>query len=614
VIQDRPEAAGLLTGRGLFVTGSITAALDKAASGESGQAPFLRSRCAREGYESMVLLPLRSGAEVIGLLQLCAKATDRFGPDLIGFLEEIAPSLAIAVERRRSEEARRSTEERYRVLVETAPNGVALVGFDGRVLKVNRRLTEMLGEEDSAAIEGRGYLEFVPEEDRSRAEKEFADLLAQGVVRDAACRIRNRQAAFDGEISATVAAGADGALNAVVVVVRDVTERLRLQARLAQSDRMASVGMLAAGVAHEVNNPLTYVLHNLESLVSGLPALEAAAPAVGEPLELTRRAEEALEGIRRIRAIIRDLKVFSGAVGDRLEPVALNAVIQGAINLASNEIRFRARLDTDFGELPPVLANEGRLAQVFLNLLVNAAQAIPDGDVSHNRIAVRTWSEAGAVFVEVRDSGSGMTDEVKRQIFDPFFTTKPRGVGSGLGLSISREIVEASAGRITVESVVGKGSRFVVQLPAMSAGPKPTEHRPVADAVPTESPRRGRVLVVDDEPLVRASMVRLLRSENDVVEAGSGTAAAAILVEDPRFDVILCDLVMPELSGMELHARLAVARPELAARMIFVSGGAFTSRAQAFLDAVPNARIEKPFDSIGLRALVRTRVRARGSE
>jgi CheY-like chemotaxis protein/anti-sigma regulatory factor (Ser/Thr protein kinase) len=320
-------------------------------------------------------------------------------------------------------------------------------------------------------------------------------------------------------------------------------------------------------------------------------------------------------GIRRIRAIIRDLKGFSGAGSDRLEPVALNAVVQGSINLASNEIKFRARLETDFGELPPVLANEGRLAQVFLNLLVNAAHAIQDGDVGHNRISVKTWAEEGAVFAEVRDSGAGMTDEVKRQVFDPFFTTKPKGVGSGLGLSISREIVEAFHGRITVESAVGEGSRFRVQLPAMPSGRVPSsEPGPAGEQPLREAARRGRVLVVDDEPLVRASMVRLLRSENDVVEAGGGAAAAAILAANDRFDVILCDLVMPELSGMELHARLAVDRSDLAARMIFVSGGAFTSRAQAFLDAVPNARIEKPFDSIGLRELVRARVRACGSE
>jgi PAS domain S-box-containing protein len=614
VLQQRPETAALLTRRGLFVTGSITGLLEKGGVGTASQLQFLRSRCTQSGFESMALLPLRSGREVVGLLQLSARAADRFGPDLIQFLEEIAPSLGLAIDRRRLEEERRITEERYRVLVETSPYGVGLTGLDGKILKANRRIAELVGEKEASAIEGLRLLDFVADEDRGRATTDFANLLAQGVMRDKNYRFRRGSVGFDGEISATVYTGADGTPGAVIAVIRDVTERLLMQARLAQSDRLASVGMLAAGVAHEVNNPLTYVLYNLESLVADLPALEAAAPKGPEPLDLVKRAEEALVGIRRIRSIIRDLKVFSKAGADRVEQVALNNVIQGAINVAFNEIKYRARLDTDFGEVPPVVASEGRLAQVFLNLLVNAAQAIPDGDVDHNRIAVRTWAEAGAVFAEVRDTGSGMSEEILRQLFIPFFTTKPAGIGSGLGLSISREIVETAGGRITVESSPGKGSRFLVRLPAMAAGKWQDDPRPVEVLVSAVPPRRGRVLIVDDEPLVRGSMVRLLRSENDIVEAGSGFAAAAILAADDRFDAILCDLIMPELSGMELHARLAASRPDLAARMIFMTGGAFTERAMAFLDSVPNVRLEKPFESVGLRELVRAKVRVRDAK
>jgi PAS domain S-box-containing protein len=611
VLQQRPETVGLLTRRGLFVTGSIMGLIAKASLGQPANLPFLRSRCTQSGFESMALLPLRSGRDVVGLLQLSAKAPNRFGPDLIQFLEEIAPSLGLAIDRRRLEEERRVTEERYRVLVETSPYGVGMAGLDGTILKANQQLAELLGEKEASAIEGLRYHEFVVDEDRGRAISDFASLLAKGVMRDRPYRFRRGSREFDGEISASVYTGADGAPGAVVAVIRDVTERLLLQARLAQSDRLASVGMLAAGVAHEVNNPLTYVLYNLESLVADLPSLEAAAPKGPEPLDLVKRAEEALVGIRRIRAIIRDLKVFSKAGADRVEPVALNKVIQGAINVAFNEVKYRARLDTDFGEVPPVLASEGRLAQVFLNLLVNAAQSIPDGDVDHNRIAVRTWADAGAVFAEVRDTGSGMSEEILRQLFVPFFTTKPAGIGSGLGLSISREIVETAGGRITVESSPGKGSRFLVRLPAMAAAKVAGDLRPREAPVPVVPPRRGRVLIVDDEPLVRGSVVRLLRLENDVVEAGSGYAAATILAADDRFDAILCDLIMPELSGMELHTRLAASRPDLASRMIFMTGGAFTERALAFLDAVPNERLEKPFDSVGLRELIRAKVRVR---
>jgi nitrogen-specific signal transduction histidine kinase len=395
-----------------------------------------------------------------------------------------------------------------------------------------------------------------------------------------------------------------------VVVIRDVTERRKLQARLAQSDRMASVGMLAAGVAHEINNPLTYVLFNLESLGADLPAVEAAIPRVKEPLELVERARDALDGARRIREIVRDLKVFSQVGDERLAPISINKVVESVLNMAHNEVRARARLVTEFGRLPSVLANEGRLAQVFLNLIVNAAQAISEGDVAHNRIFVRTWAESGLVLAEVRDTGPGIPEELQSRIFEPFFTTKPAGIGSGLGLAISRGIIEEAGGQISVESRPGEGARFLVRLPAAAedrsaAAPLRAEVRSTARS------RRGRVLVVDDEAMIRTTLIRLLQAEHDVVAAESGSAAERALAADAGFDVILCDLIMPEVSGMDLHDRLVAVRPELAERMVFMTGGAFTQRASAFFGSVPNLRIEKPFDSANLKELVRVLVAAR---
>jgi len=370
--------------------------------------------------------------------------------------------------------------------------------------------------------------------------------------------------------------------------------------------------MLAAGVAHEINNPLTYVLCNLESLVADLPAAEAAVPDCGEPLELERRAREALEGARRIREIVRDLKVFSRSGGDRREPVSLNKVIQGAVNMTHNEVKYRARLLADYGPVPPVLANEGRLAQVFLNLLVNAAQAIREGAVERNTIHVRTWREADSVLAEVRDSGAGMPAEVQKRLFEPFFTTKPAGIGTGLGLAISRGIVEEAGGRISVESAPGEGTRVLVRLPA-APDQATSARQPAVDASSAPGPRRGRILVVDDEVYVRAVVARLLRSEHDVVEAGSGKEAEALLATDDRFDVILTDLLMPEASGMDLHDGLVATRPELAARVVFMTGGVFTQRAIDFLERLPNIRIEKPIDSASLRQVVRVLVAARGA-
>jgi nitrogen-specific signal transduction histidine kinase len=395
-------------------------------------------------------------------------------------------------------------------------------------------------------------------------------------------------------------------------VIRDATEQNRLRARLAQADRMASVGMLAAGVAHEINNPLTYVLSNLEGLAADLPGLELLLPTTARPPELLARTREALDGARRISKIVRDLKVFSRTGSDRLEPVSLNKVIEGAINMTLGEVKYRAHLVTELGTLPPVRANEGRLAQVFLNLLVNAAQAIPEGDAEHNLITIRTWTEAGTVLAEVSDTGVGIPLENQARIFEPFFTTKSSSMGTGLGLAISRGIVEEAGGHISVESRPGQGTRFQVRLPAAPAEPGALIH-PEAEPPSAGASRRGRVLVVDDEPLIRSSLVRLLHTEHDVVEAASGSAAEAILAADDGFDVILCDLIMPEMSGMELHQRLAVSRPHLLERMVFMSGGAFTERASEFLQASPTRLIEKPIEVQGLRQLVRRLVAARAT-
>jgi CheY-like chemotaxis protein len=272
--------------------------------------------------------------------------------------------------------------------------------------------------------------------------------------------------------------------------------------------------------------------------------------------------------------------------------------------MAQNEIRHRAKVERIYGRVPRVDANEGRLGQVFLNLIVNATQAIPEGNADDNEIGVATRTDgAGNVVVEVRDSGQGIAPEHRARLFDPFFTTKPVGVGTGLGLSICHNIIAAHGGTIEVESEVGKGSMFRVIL------------RPSAIVTAFEEPppppppgRRGRILVVDDEPMVVASVARLLSPEHEVVTVTAARDALTHLDEGDRFDLILCDLMMPEMTGMDLLEELARTHPDQAERMVFTTGGAFTPRAQEFLDATPHQRIEKPFTSQGLRAAVRSQL------
>jgi CheY-like chemotaxis protein len=299
------------------------------------------------------------------------------------------------------------------------------------------------------------------------------------------------------------------------------------------------------------------------------------------------------------------------------------------VTLAQTEIRQRAQLSLELGPVPPVLGNAHRLGQLFLNLLVNAAQAIPPGNPERNLVQATTaLAPDGRIRVEITDSGAGIAPDVLPRIFDPFFTTRAIGKGIGLGLAIVHGIVTELGGEIGVRSEPGGGSIFTVLLPpaqhsAAASGQATTATGPAATSAVT-SPTSGPgalhpaaagglaatedgpgadVLVIDDEPLVGRAITRMLVPLHRVVAVRSAAEGLAALATS-TFDAILCDLMMPEMTGMALHEKLLVEAPALASRMVFLTGGAFTREAAEFLDRVPNARLEKPFTPAQLRMAV----------
>jgi CheY-like chemotaxis protein len=259
-------------------------------------------------------------------------------------------------------------------------------------------------------------------------------------------------------------------------------------------------------------------------------------------------------------------------------------------------------LITEFGRVPLVNADDARLGQVFVNLLMNAAQAFPGGNVKGNEVRVLTSTDAqGRAVVEVKDTGSGIPPALLSRVFDPFFTTKPIGTGTGLGLSITHNIVTGMGGNIGVESVLGKGTTFRLVLPPSGSAPSLPPAKGLSKSVAT---RRGTVLVVDDEPDVCAAMRRVL-GQHEVIVAGDGQTALELLATGKVFDVVLSDLMMPNMSGMALFKTIVELYPAVAPRVVFITGGAFTAEAHAFLDAVSNERMAKPFNSEELRKLIR---------
>jgi signal transduction histidine kinase len=391
-------------------------------------------------------------------------------------------------------------------------------------------------------------------------------------------------------------------------------ERAQLEAQLLISDRMASVGTLAAGVAHEINNPLAALMANLDFAIRDLDVLRGSlrsesaendwvAVRLGEIEEPLRDAKDCAD---RVRQIVRDLKIFSRSEEVERGAVDVRRVIESSIRMAWNELRHRARLVKEYGEVPPVEANEGRLGQVFLNLIVNAAQAIPEGSADKNEVRISTKLDAqGRVVVEVKDTGGGIPEEIMPRIFDPFFTTKPVGVGTGLGLAICRRIVTDLGGSIAVESQVGKGTTIRTALPAATISAEPA--RP--SIPPAVAVRRSRILIVDDEAAVGRALERMLSTEHEVKVLAAARDAIEHIARGERFDLILCDLMMPQVTGMDLHDELTRIAPDQAERMVFMTGGAFTSRAREFLEQARNPRLEKPFDTATLRALVHSMLR-----
>ncbi|HET6148539.1 MAG TPA: response regulator [Polyangia bacterium] len=395
-------------------------------------------------------------------------------------------------------------------------------------------------------------------------------------------------------------------------------DQARIRQQLLISERMASVGTLAAGVAHEINNPLSVVVGNLEFVAADLRRLgelvaglgHQASPALAAPIEkmAARLAEiapslqDAQQAAERVRIIVRDLRLFSRADEEVRGPVDVRQVLDSSLSLARNEIRHRAQVQRNYAAVAPVDGNEARLGQVFLNLIVNAAQALPEGQTGANRIVVSTSSAEGRVIVEISDTGSGIPPEVLPRIFDVFFTTKPIGVGTGLGLAICHRIVTGMGGSISVDSRVGVGTTVRVTLPIAvpGAGAAPSS----AETAVTGTRRRGAVLVVEDEQGVGRMLQKLLSVNDSVTWVPSGTEALARISEQPIFDLILCDLMMPEMTGMDFYSALASRSESLARRVVFMTGGAFTPKAREFLDQVDNPRIDKPVDIKRLRQLV----------
>jgi len=546
-----------------------------------------------EKYRALIAMPLVHQEAILGVLTLVFEAVRDFAPDDIEWLNTVGGQIAAAIHNAQLFDRVQHAKQEWEATVDSIGDAILIHDKDYRILRVNQTLAEWCGL-PVRAILGRSCREVVSKlcgEQCSYACPAFNDDFG---ARAAVLELTLTDPWRVIERYSYPIRDDEGKIIAAVHVFHDVTESRRLQRELGQAGKLATLGELIAGVAHELNNPLTVILGNA-SLLEG----EAM------PADVSQRAAEIREAAQQCSRIVNDLLTFSRSREPVKEPIDLNACIRKALHLEMNKLRTSGiKVVTELSpNLPITVADPHRLQQVFLNLMVNARQAMEEVSKPGMLLIRSSRLSDDIIRIEISDNGPGIAPEVQARIFEPFFTTKVIGEGTGLGLTICERIMKEHGGNISVRSQAGKGSTFVLDLPIVS--PDESTPQPSQEATPSvASTTPISALVVDDEPVVARFLQRILEYDGHraVVET-SGVRALERLARE-SFDAIFLDLRMPDLSGSALYQELRKSSPEMADRVIFVTGDTVDPTTQEFLRHSNRPCLTKPFTQQEFRAIL----------
>ncbi|HEX4337046.1 MAG TPA: response regulator [Polyangiaceae bacterium] len=501
-------------------------------------------------------------------------------------------------------ESLRRSEERFRSVVESIQEAVFMT--EGTLVTYsNRAFSALLGVTPTAGTPVEAARLLHPDE-ATRFARQIAELSVEGPATHAEYRMRSTEGREITLETSAIGVGVDGKPT-VLWLAQDVTQRRLLEGQLLQADRLSALGTLAAGMAHAINNPLSYTLLNLEHVARRMRAFAAGNDYYAEARV---RLAEAHDGADRVAKVVRQMRTLSRARGSGPGAVDVRAVLENVLAMIGNEIRYRGQLVTRFETVPKVWAREGELDQAFLGLLLYVARSRPEEISQGREISLFVGQDANGALIRVSDDGPPLDAEMRARLLDPFAS----GETMGLGLAMCNAIFTGLGGHMDVESAPGLGTMFSVSLPASGADvAQDSQKRPSFPPGPPLGPleTRLRVLVIDDDPGVSSTLRAMLELHHQVTSVESAREGLRLLLGEERFDIAFCDLVMPEVSGIDLYCALELNRPEATKRIVFMTGGVFTPEAEKFLARVPNLRIEKPFSLSRVEQLLAQAVRGR---
>jgi two-component system cell cycle sensor histidine kinase/response regulator CckA len=514
-------------------------------------------------------------------------------------------ALTDSASRHEALESLRRSEERFRSVVESIEEAVFMTEGT-QITYSNRAFSTLLGVTPSPAAPVDGS-DLLHRDDVPRFARQIAELSPEGPASHAEYKMR---AANGREITletSAIGVGVDGKPT-VLWLGQDVTQRRLLEGQLLQADRLSALGTLAAGMAHAINNPLSYTLLNLEHVSRRMRALATGHDYYSEARV---RLAEAHDGADRVAKVVRQMRTLSRARNSGPGAVDVRIVLDNVLAMIGNEIRYRGQLVTRFEHVPRVWAREGELDQAFLGLLLHVARSRPEETSQAREISLFVGQDpGGGALVRVSDDGPPMDTEMRARLLDPFAS----GETMGLGLAMCNAIFTGLGGRMDVESGPLSGTTFSVFLPAARADASPdSQKHPSVPPSPHPGPleTRLRVLVIDDDPGVASTLRAMLEAHHEVTSVESAREGLRLLLGNERFDIAFCDLVMPEVSGIDVYCALELNRPEATKHIVFMTGGVFTPEAERFLARIPNLRIEKPFSLARVEQLLAQAVRTR---